>query len=116
MKKDSQSSEIIKILSDQYPKFSKVQLCMVRNPEYGIQLNPEAERKLKEAGYELKKKYSTPPPRPKRPKPKSPPKKRVSVRLSDEEYEKLRSAAKNSGCQTMQQYLEVMLNIKNVQK
>ena len=37
-------------MKKQYPKFSKVTLCMIRNKEYGVDLSKEAKQLLKEAG------------------------------------------------------------------
>jgi hypothetical protein len=43
------SKEVISILKKRYPKFSKVALCMIRNPEYGVDLSDNAKKYLKEA-------------------------------------------------------------------
>lgn len=42
--------EVVDILKKHYPKFSKVQLCMIRNPEYGVDLSKEAKKYLKSLG------------------------------------------------------------------
>lgn len=44
------SKEIIDVVRKRYPKFSKVALCMIRNPQYGVDLSDEAKKYLKEAG------------------------------------------------------------------
>ena len=40
-------TEIIAALKKRYPKFSKVALCMIRNPEYGVDLSRDAKNFLK---------------------------------------------------------------------
>lgn len=40
------SREMISILQEKFPKFSKIQLSMVRNPEYGVTLSPDARKLL----------------------------------------------------------------------
>lgn len=37
------------ILSRRFPKFSKIQACMVNNPEYGVSISPEAKDWLNQA-------------------------------------------------------------------
>lgn len=102
-----EASEVIKTVSEKYPKFTKIQLCMIRNPEYGLRLAPEAERLLKEKGIPLTPQRRRTPQRKKAPE--VPPKKRVSFRLSDAEYEKLKNAVKESGFRTTQEFMEDMI-------
>lgn len=42
------SKDIIDVLQKRYPKFSKITLCMIRNPEYGVDLSADAKRFLKD--------------------------------------------------------------------
>lgn len=44
------SKDVIGVLKKRYPKFSKIALCMIRNPEYGVDLSPDAKKFLKEMG------------------------------------------------------------------
>ena len=41
------STDILDALKEKFPKFSKVALCMIRNPQYGVDLSNEAKRYLK---------------------------------------------------------------------
>ena len=41
------STDILDALKEKFPKFSKVALCMVRNPQYGVDLSADAKRYLK---------------------------------------------------------------------
>lgn len=42
------SKDVIGVLKKRYPKFSKIALCMIRNPEYGVDLSVDAKKFLKE--------------------------------------------------------------------
>ena len=42
MSSGSETKKFCEALADKFPKFTRVQMCMIRNPEYGIQLAPEA--------------------------------------------------------------------------
>lgn len=41
------STDVLDALKEKFPKFSKVALCMVRNPQYGVDLSKDAKRFLK---------------------------------------------------------------------
>ena len=41
------STDLLEALKVRFPKFSKVALCMVRNPQYGVDLSKEAKKYLK---------------------------------------------------------------------
>lgn len=41
------STDILETLKARFPKFSKAALCMVRNPQYGVDLSKEAKEYLK---------------------------------------------------------------------
>lgn len=41
------STDVLDALKEKFPKFSKVALCMVRNPQYGVDLSRDAKRFLK---------------------------------------------------------------------
>ena len=41
------STDVLDALKEKFPKFSKVALCMVRNPQYGVDLSKDAKRYLK---------------------------------------------------------------------
>ena len=103
----AKSKDIVRILSEYYPKFSKVQVCMIRNPEYGIRLTAKGERILKEKNIKLttqKRKGAIREPK------QMPQRKRISLRLSNADYEKLKESTKNSGYKSMQEYLEKLIN------
>jgi len=42
------SVKIVEVLQREFPKFSKITLCMVRNKAYGVTLSPAAKKYLKE--------------------------------------------------------------------
>ena len=41
------STDVLEALKVRFPKFSKVALCMIRNPQYGVDLSKEAKKYLK---------------------------------------------------------------------
>jgi predicted DNA binding CopG/RHH family protein len=109
----ARSKDIVAALSAHYPKFSKVQVCMIRNPEYGIRLTAKGERILKEKNIILtpqKHKGA------KRDQKQMPQRKRVSLRLSNADYEKLKESAKETGCKSIQEYLEMVIKSKEENK
>lgn len=107
---DTGTKEVVSILRERFPKFSKVQVSMVKNPEYGIRLVPEAESLLREKGKNITTARRRTPQKKKAPE--VPPRKRVSFRLADAEYDKLKEAVKSSGYKTTQEYLEHIIQTK----
>lgn len=89
---------LIETVQIKFPKFSRIQVCMIRNREYGIWLSPEAERQLLDAGFEL--------PYKKRPTRKKNTKKRVGASLDIDLYSR---AKERAGNKTMQEYIETLI-------
>lgn len=109
------NNSIIETLKPKYPGFSKIQCSMINNPErYGVQLLPEAERLLvAELGYadglsvKQKKKREV-----KRAKSR-----RLSVRLDEASYDRVKSKMREEGSESVQSFLEKMLeNITKEEK
>lgn len=106
MSSGNETKKFCEALADKFPKFSRVQMCMIRNPEYGIQLAPEAVSVLRDKGVlpkvkvpvqSVKQAY-------KRKKPN-----RFTVRLSDSQTVRFLQAKEASGCATVQEYLEKLI-------
>ena len=76
----------VKELQSKFPKFSKVTLCMVNNPEYGVDISKEGKRWLNQQKNKSKTKMS-----------KS---KVVSARVDDDTAEKLSQYLKGKGLTT----------------
>lgn len=83
------SAEIISLMQTRFPKFSKVQLCMIRNPEYGVDFSAAAKRLL-----------NKPPPK------KRNVSKKLTVRLTDEEYAEMQAKMQETGCKTYRELIK----------
>ena len=92
-RKGSGSSETVELLQKQFPKFSRVTYCMIKNPEYGVDYSAAAKRVLN-------KKKS------KQPKKKE---KKFTVRLGDAEYLRVQAALEKTGCKNYRELIEKML-------
>lgn len=112
MAKRPTSKEIIATLRTKFPKFSKVTLCMVRNPAYGCALSEEAARTLQEIypNYKVAQKPSSCV-KPSKRRSVSNRKKahRLTVRLDDEAYTKFEAALKKTSATSTQAFLEKVL-------
>ena len=99
------SSQIIACLNQAFPKFNRVALCYVRNPEYGCALSKEAEKLLKEAYPDLRLTRTG------RRKRAAARKKahHLTLRLDDEAYAKFEEALKSSSVTSKQEFLEKIL-------
>lgn len=82
-------SETVKLLQNKFPKFNRIALCYVNNPEYGVDISAEGKRLLNRAKNKEK------------PKPKS---KVVSARVDDDVAERLNDYVKGLGL-TVNEYL-----------
>ena len=100
-KTSKKSTAIVEALSEQFPKFTRIQFCMVNNPDYGVWYSPKAEAKLCEAGLLPPKKKKAPEARKKQ--------KRISLRFSDAAYESIQNAVANSGCKSTQSFFEQLV-------
>ena len=69
----------MELMKTQFPKFSKVTLCMINNPEYGVDYSAAAKRLLRKQKPPAKK--------------KAPERKKLTVRVSPELYEKIKEKA-----------------------
>ena len=92
---------IIAELSKKYPKFTKAQLSMIRNPEYGLQMASEALSTLRDAGIlpktesvsekvKLRNRKET--------------RRRITVRFDNEDFDRLLSSKKEK--ETIQSFIE----------
>lgn len=92
---------IIAELSKKYPKFTKVQLSMIRNPEYGLQMASGALSDLRKAGIlpddenvpekvKLRKRKET--------------RRRVTIRFDNEDFDRLLGSKKEK--ETIQSFIE----------
>lgn len=104
--KDPYNETVCKALSEKFPKFTKSQLSMVRNPEYGLQMASEALAELKAKGIPppVKKRSHFVKTISQRKKPN-----RVTVRLNDAQKDMLMKAKEKSGCRSLQEYLEKLI-------
>jgi hypothetical protein len=100
--KDPYTQQVIEALHDRFPKFTNVQMSLIRNPAYGLQMASEAQEVLKAKGI--------PPPSKTTQKknlnaPKRTRNERVSVRLTSDEKVRFLELIKSSGCKTVQEYI-----------
>jgi hypothetical protein len=87
--------ETVELLQQHFPKFTKVALCMVRNPEYGVTLSPKAKRILDKAEGKMPKKRSTP--------------NRLTIRLNDNEMAAVKEVMELTGCKSYRELIEKAL-------
>lgn len=73
-----ESRELVELMRTQFPKFSKVTLCMIRNKDYGVDYSSAAKKLLKKQ----KPKES-----------KTPDRKRLTVRVDPDLYDELKELA-----------------------
>ena len=104
--KDPYTLQVIDALKDEYPKFTKVQMSLIRNPAYGLQLASDAEAMLKAKGIpspnkqRREKRTASFKSNPKRTRPE-----RLTVRLTSDEKVLILEHAKASGCISVQEYI-----------
>lgn len=95
------SAGVTRLLSEKFPKFTRIQLCMVNNPEYGLDLSAQAKRYLRENGYlsaetrPIRKKAN-----------------RVSARFDDSTWEAIKADCEKEGTSSMQEYIEKLIQTK----
>ena len=92
-RKGSCGAEIVALMQTKFPKFSKVQLCMIRNPEYGVDFSAAAKRLLRKKETREKRKTQ----------------KKITVRLTDDEYLEVQAAMLKTGCKTYRELIEKAL-------
>lgn len=112
MERKPTSKEIIATLRSKFPKFSKVTLCMVRNPAYGCALSEEAVRTLQDIYPDLKvaqNRSSCVKPRKRQSVSNRKKAHRLTVRLDDEAYAKFEAALKSASATSTQAFLEKVL-------
>lgn len=106
------TKEIVEAMRTKFPKFSRVVLCMARNPAYGCVLSEDAARTLQEISPEFKVaqnrsssvKHGTRKTIPKRKKAHH-----LTLRLDDEAYSKFEAALKSASAASTQAFLEKVL-------
>lgn len=84
--KNSESKEIVELMQTQFPKFSKIALCMVRNPQYGVDYSAAAKRLLNKQKPKVRK---------------APDRKKLTVRVSQSLYAELKAKAGDGTCQEL---------------
>jgi len=102
------NNDIIEAVKSKYPGFSKIQCSMINNePKYGIQLTADAEKLIAEKfgyseGLSIK------------PKKKSQVKRiktnRLTVRLDDATYDRVKIKMAQEGSESVQSFLEKMIS------
>lgn len=102
--RDKYLEQVYDALHEKYPKFGRVQLCMVRNPEYGLQMASGALSVLRAKGI--------PPPvkKPAQSVKQRKKEKRITVRLTDAQRVRLLELKDKAGCKSVQEYLEKLIN------
>ena len=101
-KPDPDSISIYAALKEKYPKFGPVQMSMIKNPLYGLQMSAGAISELKAKGISPPAKT-----RSEKVKKNNTRKKenRIQIRLSDAEKVRLLELKEKSGCKSVQEYL-----------
>ena len=104
--KNEEMQRVYELLHDKYPKFGRVQMCMIRNPEYGLQMAQGAVSILEANGIYLNGKNKN-----KKVKQASQRKKenKITVRLSDAEKVRLLELKEQAGCKSVQEYIEKII-------
>ena len=106
------TKEIVSVLKEKFPKFSKIAWCMAQNPAYGVALSEDAARTLQEIypDYKVAQKPSSCV-KPSKRRSVSNRKKahRLTVRLDDEAYTKFEAALKKTSATSTQAFLEKVL-------
>lgn len=104
--KDTETQKIYDALHDRFPKFGRVQMCMIRNPEYGLQMASEAVNVLRAKGISPpgKKKAQNVKQRPQRKK-----ENKITLRLNNDQKVRLIELKEQSGCKSVQEYMEKRL-------
>ena len=87
------SSKTVELLKPQFPKFSKIVYCMIQNPEYGVDYSAAAKRLMRKGE--------------KKPRKEPPNRKKLTVRVSPESFDKIREIA---GEGAYQEILEKIIN------
>lgn len=105
--KDKYQEQVYAALREKYPKFGKVQMCMVRNPEYGLQMASGALSILRANGIPPPVKRQTQKVKQTSKRKKE---KRITVRLTDAQKVRLLELKETSGCKSIQEYLEKLIN------
>ena len=101
------NNDIINTVQQKHPGFTKMQCCMVNNPErYGVQLTQDAERLLVDKfghaeGLSIKQRKRSPVKRTKS--------RRLSVRLDDATYDRVKNKMQERGSESVQSFLEEIL-------
>ena len=104
--KDPYTDQVVEALQKQFPKFTRVQMSLIRNPAYGLQLSAEAKEVLKNAGILPVEE------KPRRKRLKNSERKkneRITFRLTSEENVRFSEQVKKSGCKSVQEYLEKII-------
>ena len=101
------NNDIIGALKLEFPSFSKIQCSMINNPKrYGVQLTKEAETVLASQlgfadGLSIKRR--------KKPQVKRVKTNRLTVRLDDASYDRVKSKMQQRGSESVQSFLEELI-------
>lgn len=101
-KPDPDAVAIYEALKDKYPKFGPVQMSMIKNPLYGLQMSAGAVSELMAKGISpINKKPNKNIKKNNKEKEQS----RITIRLNKEEKVRLLELKEKSGCKSVQEYL-----------
>ena len=108
--KDEYGQQLIEALQEHFPKFTGVQVSVIKNPAYGLQLSTEAQEVLRGKGIPVPNEK----PRRKRSKnSQSVSKKRKSFRLTSEQEVRFSELIKKSGCNSVQEFINKLIEKEN---
>ena len=97
-KKNNEGAQIVAKMQQRFPKFSKVALCMIRNPEYGVDFSPAAKRYMRNKQAKEKRTVD----------------KKLTIRMTDDEYLDVQAAMLKHGCKTYRELIEKAIeNMEN---
>lgn len=88
--KNNEGAQIVEKMREKFPKFSKVTLCMIRNPEYGVDFSAAAKRHMRKQTARKNRTVD----------------KKLTVRLADDEYLNVQAAMLKTGCKTYRELIE----------
>ena len=108
--KDEYNAQVVAALQKVYPKFSRMIWSIAKAEYYGVQLSPEALSVLRAAG--IPEPAKTPEKSVKKIQKRSK-NNRLTVRLNDAQKVRFDEQFEKSGCKTVQEYLEYLIEKEN---
>lgn len=104
--KNEEMHKVMDALAEEYPKFSRMQISMIKNPLYGVQLASGAVSLLRDKGIPLPAEIN---PRSVKKIEHRKKEKKVTFRLNDTQKVRLIEQAKESNCKSVQEYIEKLI-------